>query len=420
MPNPADSTTAVVLRRARLPFDLLSVPGCLDGQRRGDLLECDLLLAQGRILDRREDRSIPESARVIELDGRIVLPRFVEPHVHLDKCHTISPLDGVGGDLLHAIEAQARDQSNWDAADISLRASRGIEELIASGCRIARTHIDWPAIQPPLAWHVIGELAQEHSASFTLQRAALIGLERFDDLGDARQLVRYVADGNGVLSVFVRGQPDLRRRLSVVFELAELFSLALDFHTDEDVGMQPSGLQAIAEVASESGFEGPIVCGHACSLINVEGDQLERLIDAIVKAAIAVVALPSTNLYLQGRGCGTPVQRGITRVKELDSAGVTVAFGADNVADPFCPFGRFDPLESLALGALVAHLDPPYGAWLKTITSEPEQALGVSQVPLERRGIADLLVMEATHSAELLRSPARSELRAFVATFESS
>ena len=98
MPNLADSTAAVVLRRARLPFDLLSVPGCLEGQRCGYLLECDLLLAQGRILDRREDRSIPESARVIELDGRIVLPRFVEPHVHLDKCHTISRLDGVGGD----------------------------------------------------------------------------------------------------------------------------------------------------------------------------------------------------------------------------------------------------------------------------------------------------------------------------------
>jgi len=383
----------------------------------GDLVEANLYFEGGYLRGHVSEQEFPDSVPTIDLGGRIVLPRLAEPHVHLDKCHTISRLHDVGGDLLHAIGSQARDHANWSAADIRERASRGLEELVASGCRIVRTHVDWSQTEPPLAWQIIGELAEDYTGQVHLQRAALIDLERFDDLTDVTERARYVAESNGVLGIFVRGHRDLHRRLKAAFELAEQYSLGLDFHVDEDASMEPSGVVSIVDVAIECSFEGPILCGHACSLINAQGDQLKRLVDGLARAAISVVALPSTNLYLQGRIQGTPVQRGITRVKELDTGGVTVAFGTDNVADPFCPFGRFDPLVSLSLGAMAAHLDPPYGAWVKTITSGAERAMGLAPEPFERVRVEGLLVLEATHTAELLRVPARMTLEAFWASF---
>ena len=68
--------------------------------------------------------------------------------------------------------------------------------------------------------------------------------------------------------------------------------------------------------------------------------------------------LPATNLYLQGAGPGHAGCAGLTAVRALIDAGVTVAAGADNVRDPFNPTGRLDPLETASLLITAGHLDP--------------------------------------------------------------
>ena len=50
--------------------------------------------------------------------------------------------------------------------------------------------------------------------------------------------------------------------------------------------------------------------------------------------------------------------RGLTAIRPLLDAGVTVAAGADNLQDPFNTMGRADPLETAALLVMVGHLLP--------------------------------------------------------------
>ena len=50
--------------------------------------------------------------------------------------------------------------------------------------------------------------------------------------------------------------------------------------------------------------------------------------------------MPSTNLYLQGRGDTTRVRRGITPIKKIYENGVKVAIASDNIRDPFNCFGN--------------------------------------------------------------------------------
>ena len=45
----------------------------------------DLLVQDGRIVSAAAGPSSPEGFRLIELCGRIVLPGFIESHIHLDK-----------------------------------------------------------------------------------------------------------------------------------------------------------------------------------------------------------------------------------------------------------------------------------------------------------------------------------------------
>jgi cytosine deaminase len=145
---------------------------------------------------------------------------------------------------------------------------------------------------------------------------------------------------------------------------------------DEGLG-DYNALEMICDVAIATGFEGPILCGHAVSLIDRHRDDLARITAKLQRAGIAVCALPTTNLYLQGRRDGTPDRRGITRLRELQAAGVPVLVGSDNVADAFCPLGQHDPRAALHLAALATHLDPPMGQWLPAITSDATVAMGL-------------------------------------------
>ena len=73
-------------------------------------------------------------------------------------------------------------------------------------------------------------------------------------------------------------------------------------------------------------------------------------IAAVVAAAgISVVALPHTNLFLQGREQQQSMPRALTAVKAQRAAGVNVCAGADNLQDPFNPMGRGAPLETGSL-----------------------------------------------------------------------
>jgi len=398
---------------------LVEKPAEFAGRIEHDCVRGDLLIEEGRVRRLLAPGEVVDGHSGFDLAGRVVVPRLVEPHCHLDKCHTVARLGSVGGDLHRAIEGQRRDRACWTRDDLRERAGRGLDELRSSGCGSVRTHIDWdtdraPAGSPPLAWEVIGELAEEIAPHTVVQRSALLSLEIFDDRSYVSGVARLLAAAGGVLGVFVLGQTHMARRLRCVIELAERHGLPLDFHVDESLERPPEGLEAIARVITETGFEGPVLCGHACALMNLEGDALTHLVETVARSGLSIAALPATNLYLQGRGAGTPQRRGITRVRELHEAGVTVAFGSDNVADAFCPVGRLDPMHALALAVLTAHLDPPFGPWLAGVTTGARRAIGLDPQPIDGARTADLLVADTTHTADVVRGVPRFALEEFL------
>jgi cytosine deaminase len=270
-----------------------------------------------------------------------------------------------------------------------------------------RSHVDWgEGDQPPLAWHVLGDLARDRTGALTLELAPLIRLGLFGDAAQAGRIAQIVARTGGTLGAYVFDQPNRAAALARVFEQADRFGLALDFHVDEGLADGLDGLELIADAALATGFGGPVLCGHACSLMNLEGDALVRVLDKLAAAGIAVAALPTTNLYLQGRGPGTPDRRGLTRLRELHAAGVSIVVGSDNVADAFCPLGQHDPMAALHLAVLAAHLDPPLDRWLALITANAARALGRAPVTVLGAQLRDLRLSPARTLAELIAGTA--------------
>lgn len=380
----------------RVPVFLLKEPERFGQHREGDCVRGDLLIDQGR--------AVALTASQPGSDPRMLMPALVEAHCHLDKCHSLPRLGAVGGDLAAALTAQRQDKVHWTSEDLRHRMSLGMGELVAAGCNTARSHIDWgDQTTPPRAWSVVHEIAADHP-ELTFQAAALTAITHLASHETCFETAKHIAAyPGGVLGSFVlhHDARDIKAGLANAFAAADRFGLPLDFHVDEGLGAN-NGLEAICDAAIETQFEGPILCGHAVSLMDRNGTDLKRLINKLLRAKIAICALPTSNLYLQGRQRGTPDRRGITRLRELHAAGVPIVIGSDNVADAFCPLGQHDPRAALHLAALAGHLDPPMGQWLPAITLNPAGAMGLNVPYVDDTPLENLRLCAVSHTSDLV------------------
>jgi len=311
--------------------------------------------------------------------GAVLLPPLVEPHAHLDKAYTVHRAPPQAPGLLAAIEASHADSPRWTAEDLRARAGRGLQEAWDSGCGLLRTHINWYTPPAPLAWDVIGELAEEWAPRLVVERVNISPLPLFADADAALTLARHVAaSGGGVLGAFVHTHlrdPVALRRL---FTLAAEFGLRIDLHADEELRPEADGVALAAALTREFGLQGRVACSHACALAVQDEATALRTLDAVADAGVSLITLPTTNLLLQDAVTGrTPRQRGLTLVQEARARGIPVAVGSDNVQDAFCPQGRHDPLAAYALAVLVGHLPEPLDDASRTVCDPSALGAGV-------------------------------------------
>ena len=319
----------------------------------------DLAMRAGRIA------SITSS---VHRDGGLALPLLSDAHVHLDKTFVAHRLPRQAVTLLDAIEIAEADKASWDANDVRSRASRALRSAYLHGTGRMRTHVDWNAPAPPIAWTVLNGLREEWRGRIELQLAALVPLDLIPEAGESIA-ARVSADG-GVLGAFVYRNANLPAKVARLFNLAQRYDLVLDFHVDEVLDPEAQGVDAIVEEAAARGFGGRVLCSHGCALSVRPVDAVRVLLERMGAAGVSLCVLPTTNASLQDRAPGrTPRHRGIAPLHEAREAGVSVMLGSDNCRDAFYPWGDYDLWDVFRTAAPWAHLEPT--TWLGAITGAP-------------------------------------------------
>jgi cytosine deaminase len=183
--------------------------------------------------------------------------------------------------------------------------------------------------------------------------------------------------------------------------LAEEFGVPLDLHADENLNPSSRDLRLLATRirGTQRALRG-VTASHCVSLGMVADAEAAALAKEVAAAGIGIVTLPLTNLGLQGWGHPAPVPRGLTAVRALLDAGVTVAAGGDNVRDPFNPLGRLDGLETAALMVAAGHLTPPEA--LYAVTNAARAVLGLPAAGPWAGAVADLLAVRAGSLSQAL------------------
>lgn len=335
-------------------------------------------------------------------DGGLVTPLFADAHVHLDKTYTVERLNEPVNGLFDAIARMEEDMRQWTVDDIRSRAGRALEAAHLNGVRVLRSHVDWPEPEAPIAWPVLNELKHEWKGRVELQLAALAPADLLPEGGE--RIAERVRRDQGVFGAFFYRNADLPSKVDVAFKLARRHDLALDFHVDEGLDIEADGFSEIIAATRRAGMSGRVLCGHGCSLSLHDDDRLARTLAAGAEAGVALVALPTTNLYLQDRNGGrSPRRRGVAPVLEARKAGVEVLLGVDNCRDAFYPFGDYDPLAILRLAVLACHVDPR--DWLDSITTKPAAHCGLPMAPVAAGQRADFIWFDAADLNDLVSRP---------------
>jgi cytosine deaminase len=378
----------------------------------------DIGIAEGRFVDIQRDLSLP-AALTLDADGRMAVPGFVEPHIHLDKA-LISERAPVNrsGTLDEAIRILWEIKRNYTVDEIADRASRVLTRAIDNGISRLRTHVDVDPIGGTRPAEGVLRARDRFRDLIDIQIVAFPQEGIVKSPGTEllmRQVMELGADVVGGMPFNEASPQDSRRHIEIVFDIARAFDADIDMHVDETDDPQARTLEVLAELTISRGWQGRVTASHTCALAGYPRDYADRIIARLSEANVNMIANPATNLMLQGRLDDYPKRRGVTQVKELLAAGVNVACGQDCMHDTFYPFGQNDPLEIAFLLCHASHMSQPAEILtvMDMVTGNGAKALRVPDFGVAIGGVADLVVLDARDAREAFatRTPRRWVIR---------
>ncbi|WP_314725718.1 cytosine deaminase [Serratia quinivorans] len=378
-----------------------------------------LAIEQGRIAhivpqpEGREWRS-----DVLDAQGGLALPAFVEPHIHLDTTQTAGqPAWNQSGTLFEGIERWAERKALLTHEDVKQRAWQTLKWQIANGVQYVRTHVD--VSDPTLtALRAMLEVKQEVAPWVTLQIVAFPqeGIMSYPN-GEAllEEALRLGADVVGAIPHFEFTREYGVESLHKAFALAQKYDRLVDVHCDEIDDEQSRFVETVAALALKLDMGARVTASHTTAMHSYNGAYTSRLFRLLKMSGINFVANPLVNIHLQGRFDSYPKRRGITRVKEMLEAEINVCFGHDDVFDPWYPLGTANMLQVLHMGLHVCQL-MGYGQiddGLKLITSHSARTLNLTDYGLKAGNSANLVILPADSGFDAVRrqTPVRYSIR---------
>jgi cytosine/creatinine deaminase len=324
---------------------------------------------------------VPALLQHLESEGGwVVLPALAEPHAHLDKAFLAERVENPTGDLMGAILAMQAYSDLITFDDIVERGERAARLMLANGCTAIRTHADLTDAKGLKNVEALIEVRERLRGLVDIQVSVLCGWPSSGEAGKAQLalLRESVKAGVDLVGGCPHLEDDAIESTENFLTIAGEAGLPVDLHTDETLDPNKLFLDHLAKRVIELEFPYGVTASHCCSLgVQTEVVQ-QRVAELVADAGIHVVALPHTNLFLQGRDHQAAMPRGLTAVKALRDAGVNVCAGADNLQDPFNPVGRGDPLETAGLMIMAAHLLPDDA--LHSVSGASRLAMGLPPV----------------------------------------
>lgn len=373
----------------------------------------DIRIEAGRFAQIAAGIASRPAEEVIDYGGKLALPPLIESHVHLDTCLTAGdPVWNQSGTLFEGIECWSKRKQKLTKADVKERVRRAVRMQAEHGVQYVRTHVD--VTDPKLtAMEALIELREELAPLITIQIVAF-PQEGIDSYPRGRELleeaVKMGADAVGGIPHFEFTREYGVESMNYALGLAQKHNKLVDIHCDEIDDEASRGLETVAARAYELELFERVTASHTTAMHSYNNAYMVRLMRLLKMSRINFIANPLVNTHLQGRMDSYPKRRGVTRVKELLAAGINVAFGNDDIFDPWYPMGNGNMRDVVFLGLHVCQM-MGYQEIMdsyKLITTNAARALHLdeAQYGIAAGKPAGLVVLDAPNYYEALKNNA--------------
>lgn len=363
----------------------------------------DVLIAEGKIA--KIGNGLQDAqAEVVECRGCLLLPSFIDAHVHLDKTRIGAPerLHHVATATVAERAANERRLRTELKHDPYKFGSNLVRQMAAMGTTHIRSHIDIDPLTKLSGVEALMRIREDFKGYMDIEFVAFpqSGIVKApgvaDDMAKALDMgVEFI--GGLDPEVF---DNDRKGHLDVIFKLAEKTGKPIDIHLHEP---EQVGLATIKDIIARGkalGMKDKITISHGFALGQISKDELKAVLPEMVDLGVRVIGSAPGNVTFPP-------------VDPLLDAGILYAGANDNIQDMWSPWGNGDLLQRAMFLAYKNNYraDAPLMRPFEMVTSIPAKHIKLADHGLEhlKEGAnANLVVIEASDiPAAVLTVPPR-------------
>jgi len=360
-----------------MAFDKIFLNARFDGGARHHIAVKD-----GRIAALLPADAPASGAETIDLGNALVVPGFVEGHIHLDTSfygdawRPHKPCTD-GFNVHERVAFQAENMA--EAAPMDVRARNQLDLCIGHGS------VGLKSLETIL------RVREEYKSLIDIQLVAFPQSGILTSPGTPQLLDEAIGLGANLVGGLdpASFDRDVEKHLDVVFGVASKHGVDVDIHLHDMGTLGAFEIEQIAARTRALGMEGHVAISHAYGLGDITADQLKGVADILARSGVAIM----TN---------APGARNFPPILALRGAGVTVFSGNDNIRDSWWPYGDGDMLRrATTLGYRSGfNVDEELRIAFDVVTSSGAKALRLEGYGLHVGAKADFVTLNAEHVPE--------------------
>jgi cytosine deaminase len=362
----------------------------------GALRAVDIGITDG-LIETIADR-LDGDAATIDAGSCLVVPGFVETHIHLDKTCILDRCTIEGGTVAEAVRETSRAKRDFTYDDVYARGRKVIEQCIMQGTTRMRTHVELDPGIGLIGFEAVDALRRDYAWGLDLELCVFPQEGLTNNPGTEELLAEGLRRGARCIGAVPYVDTDPHGQIDRIFALAREFDVDIDMHLD--LADTPAGMNIdyVCAKTAEYGWGGRVAVGHMTQMSLLPKSENAALAGRLADCGVAVTILPATDLYLMGRNHDHSVPRGVTSAEPLRGAGVTCSISTNNILNPFTPYGDGSMIRMANLYANVCHVAHPAGlaGCLDMITHGPARLLRLADYGIAPGRLADLVALDAT------------------------
>jgi cytosine/creatinine deaminase len=352
----------------------------------------DIGISHGKIEVIKDEINMP-SEYTFDAQKRVVIPGFVDAHMHLDKSMLNLKSDYVEGTGAEKGELTLQRKEKFTVEDITDRAERVIQRAIKAGTIAIRTNVDVDGTVGLKGIEALINLREKYKDILTIQIVAFAQEGVFHDEETQTLLKQALELGADLIGGHTIAKGEGKRHIDYILSLAKQYNVEADFHLDESGLRDHYLLPYLTERMKELDLVGKVNGIHCCTLSALNDEELNMALQSMQESQLKITIAPTAIST-----------RSLAPVKKILEKGLVVAIGSDNVRDFFNPLGSGDIKQAALLLSYVHRFYQEHEIqqiW-GMITDKGASLLGIKDYIIEEGAIANLTICDGYSSKEVL------------------